>query len=275
MAPFIRFTLICLVFPLAAWAVSPQEESCELTMSRPGRLGIGVLTINEDGERDLGISPYAGSLHYHIVDRLVAAGANKGLWLGEMRYEKSGDKIQIFEANETSGYYETASKGGLPLLIPMVNSVENLPTSSRALNFKGYAFRPEKLRLENELERLGDVRHSMNNTLSVISAPAYLLFSKRSTEETKKEIVEKFRETAMEHLILIRWILLNLIEDQRLDYASLSQILPFLAVFEGRLPITAIDSIDPVLLHQELNQVSRLLNPSRSEMRVDILRLAQ
>lgn len=282
---FLAAVVVTLFAPFAfanELPINPVVHTClsDLRSGDPSfRLGIGVLAEGTDGSLVLGMSPYAGSVHSAIVDSLAASIEIKQiLWMGENRRLIVDGKPVFSEANETSGYYAIIRDTGIEVgtrTVPVQNSYKNIPLSNRTVDFTGHVFDEKKMRLAKELQDVqGDVRHSIGNSLQVLSSVTQLIKSPRATFDSKTEVLNLIRGKHSADLILVRWLILNLFEEERIEATDMEVMMALINAYTRPMPVLAeIEVTDLEALAVVMGKISRMINPNLDGIRVDLYKL--
>ncbi len=285
MSFLVSLGLLCgFVLPASATELpaNPFIHTCvaDLRSGDPAfRLAIGVLAETTDGSLILGTSPYAGSVHSAIAAAIIANTEVKQiLWMGEGRLVIANGKPLFSEVNETSGYYADTRFVGIKVgerSISVLNSVEVIPLANRAENFKGHKYDAKNKRLAKELQNIpGDVRHTIGNSLQVVSSIAKLVNSKRSSTAEKYAMASSLRVRNAADLTLVRWLVLNLYEESRIEEADAITMNSLLTALSRHLPVIAeLEAIDLEALDLVMQKLSRIINPNLGGMRVDLYKL--
>lgn len=264
-------SLLFFFLPMGAAYASPCVADL---MAQPHiRVGIGVLGRTAAGHLYLGTSPYAGSLHKHIIDVLLERyPIDEILWMGEIRYKTRGTSFKIVEANETSGFYSQGVEEHLEYPVTVSNSVTHIPAKVLAKNCILWEFDPNHQRLISEIEGMADVRHDINNTLAKLHAPISQMFSARTTDDDKVRFLALAQPELKNTVSLMRWLILHLVEEHRLRVArELGAVLRYLSLLSKPTAKPAdFARLDRPRLEEELEKLTRLLNPDESDMPVEI-----
>lgn len=282
----VLFSIFALIF-LAPGAIASNRSGpfpganchADLLTDQQSRLGIGVLVEVQNGIKHLAVSPYAGSLHSAILHRLDRRLPIKRiLWMGELRFRVEAGLPVLVEANETSGHFKDLRQSGFEARgrkVPVHNSVENLPSSVRSTEFKGYAFDVRNMRLAPELQKVqADVRHSIGTSLQAVATITIILAMNFTKPEEKQILLQEFHKNRKEDLILVNWLIQNLIDDQRLSNAESTFLLTLLSAFNRDLPLVEeIAATDLSTLDEVMQKLTAIVNPDPAEAKVEFFRL--
>ncbi len=255
--------------------------TCDGFLNAPvSKLGIGVLARDSSGNLLLGVSPYAGSLHDNIVYELLdTSNASEIVWMGEVRYSKINEIVELHEANETSGFYSRHSQAPLIIgdrTIPIANCVTNLPSCARSQNFQGYSFQSgEHFRLAEELKEVkGDVRHSIGNSLNIVSSVARIITSPFYSIERKTMATANLKTSDASHLRLVSWLLKNLTEDARIDAKEIRELQEFVAkLLVPDWTVETFKDINAEVIQNQVQRVAAFTVPGKTGKSVEIYRL--
>lgn len=231
------------------------------------RLGIAVLAEGEDHFYHLARAPYAGTNHEGVSLILNRRSPiHRIIWLGEMHFRlEDGGQIFLIKANETSGLFQrTRSKGTLSLLdreVPVENAVDNIPNHFRDENFKGIRFGQGSKHLALELNQYdGNIRHSINNALQVLISLRGMLNNEKLSKEQKEQLIWGPRTRSQ--AALVRWFLLNLVQERRVDFNDMPQMLMILSLLctDSNDPTRFLD-VNVDALSAEVRILSNLISP--------------
>lgn len=264
----------------ASSTFSPLACNGLLTATPISKLGIGVLARDSSGDLVLGVSPYAGSLHDNIVYALLdKSNVVEIVWMGEVRYSKINEMVELHEANETSGFYSRHVDSPLLLgdrTVPVANCADNLPHCVRSEKFQSYPYKNgENLRLAEELREVrGDVRHSIGNSLNIVSSVARILTSPSYTFERKTSATATLKTTDASHLRLVGWLLQNLVDDDRITAEEIQALRDFvLKLSTTNWTVGSFANINPEVIQNQVQRVAAFTVPGKTDSSVEIFRL--
>lgn len=244
------------------------------------RLGIGVLVRDSKGEMQLGVSPYAGSIHDNIVYELLdRTEVDEIVWMGEVRYTKLDHRVELHEANETSGFYSrhansALSRGGRQVAVR--NSVQHLYDFAQSQNFHAYSYESGKnFRLAEELRDVrGDVRHSIGNSLAVLRSATSLMTNTRMPFERKDFALQSLKGASSSHLRLVSWLIDNLIEDERISAQDIEPLRKHVrALLNPNFKSEDFLNIDSESLCALVDRVAAYTVPGKYQAKIEIFRL--
>lgn len=244
------------------------------------RLGIGVLVRDANGEMRLGVSPYAGSLHDTIVYELLdKTDVDEIVWMGEVRYTKLDHRVELHEANETSGFYSrhahsTLSRGDRRVAIN--NSVQHLYDFAENQNFHAYSYESGKnFRLAEELREVrGDIRHSIGNSLAVLRSATTLMTKESVPLERKGPVLETLKGAGSSHLRLINWLIDNLVQDERIVADEIEPLRKHVrALLNPEFKSEEFLNIDSASLCALIDRVAAYTVPGKYQAKIEIFRL--
>ena len=265
-----------LIFASPVWA---NQLACQVALlgGFPSKLAIGVLAETTNGERYIGISPYAGSVHPVIARTMAESLALKEIfWLGEIRYRIVHGRPLVFEANETSKFYflnkNSPSVDVNGQSVTMANDARRMPRNIRAPNFRATAFDEQNKRLARELEHIdGDIRHTIGNSLQILSSLVNSMRGEKYTFERKTWIIEEYTVKNVGDFVLVRWLIMNLLEDDRINGEDALLVISVLGMLdEGPSAITKIAQIDHDRFSVIIQYLSTMVDPNLSNAPVDL-----
>lgn len=255
---------------------TPANCADALLAEVASRYGIGVLAETHEGHLVLGVSPYVGSLHNLILDGLVKKnGVRRVLWMGEMRYSMKEGQPLFHEANETSGRYVEIRENGLfheKGWVRIENSVDNIPPAMRGENFIPKPFDADNMRLVSELQKIKkDVRHSIGNSLQTIFSITILMTMTRKSIEYRENTLTHFRSLHGDDVQLVQWLMLNLLEDGRLNLEEAKPLMALLSKLR-RTEVRAEEFLEVNAEEVELmvQKIASIVNPQGSHAKVDL-----
>lgn len=251
-----RPLFIILIF-LLSFGEKTSAHPCDRYLVENSRLGIGVLGRTLFGFPVLGIGSYLGAQHERVLERMRARYALAQIeWMGEFRYRMANEDIEIWEANETSGYFASATS---PL--PMLNDSRHIPLRWQAQDFTALHFDSSRPHLDPTLNAVtGNVRHELINALAKFSAVATITATNRPVRDLYL-MIEDFNSdpTAPAHLVM--WTIQHAIRYKMIEPYEVKESLRAARLLRSpELYIKFIESIDVDNLQDEIQLLSQAVH---------------
>lgn len=278
-------TLSLLFFPLFALGSPANRVICAYWLDvgqvpeDRALVGIGVLVRTLDQRLYMGTSPYVGSLHEAVIDRLAGELEVEAiLWMGEIKFQKLENQIKVFRANETSGLFSNLQERKPKLAgreISIENSVRNIPKSIRAPNFVGIQFKSDRQRLLPGLySHTQNPRHDLGNAIQILRSTIDLLLSHPHPRE-QREIMALAGNEPTAPLRVAKWVLENVFPHPKAQYFAFSEFsqLQVLtnAVLRRNLELARRTLQNEDQIRTELEELNRRLFPQRYAVPIQII----
>lgn len=238
--------------------------------------GVGVLVEDIHGKKHLALTYFAGSLHTFLLQRLHRNVEIRSLlWMGEMRYRRDKDnKIQIIQANETSGYFKELREKGLKLGgrdIIISNNSRALPMSVRAPDFEPIEYNPLTEHLAtpaSQLTKDPDIRHEIGNILALFTSGTRNLLHHSS--DAAEITVRHLRQEQNKPIKTLLRLIESVVHDSRLRPSDVENLVHYLHALEN--PLVTWQMIIAMPLEQiaaELKKVNDLISgPANLEIEI-------
>lgn len=231
---------------LAAITAAHAGQDCVNVMDPSHRrLGIGVLVADQQGVKHLAVGPYTGNSHERLLDELRGrSSVREVLWTGELRYQTQGDRIQILEANETSG-----------------DLTAHLPAAVFAPEFHEVSKSHGPLGPEASLSQMEDVRHEAATALASLQSVIATLQRKKLGAKRKYKLLADFRAEKLGILDRLNWVFDDLWSQSRLDMDRIELVNSVRHELASPMPtLKELTAINADEFYSELDYIHRILD---------------